>query len=801
MLTNLPSATETDIPTPDLLPGVVEVLPCPVAAVDALGVIRATNAAWNRMLGQPGRTLPDLFPAVAHKITVAGSVKAVPLARRAATAASWWDLDVVTHPALLGIVLVTAHDVTYQLVADKEPPADSTPLAWASRLRRLIESMPASLAMLDTDMRLLAVSPRFVAGHGLVPAVPERSNGRSLLDILPAFGETWTAIRRLAQSGQADRGEIGPYARPDGSRESIRWSVMPWHNADATVGGTILATEVTIAAGLTDPSAAEPLADTGRRQDVQSALMQSQKLETLGQLTAGVAHDFNNVLAAIQGSFEIIARHTGEPRVERIVALGMNATQRAILLTRQLLDFGRNHSLEPAVLDTEVSIRQANELIGYAVGPRIGRSLYIQPGVWPVLADENQLEVALLNLAINAKDAMPDGGKLVLEARNVAPRERPEASPFTDFVRISVSDSGHGMPPDVAARAIEPFFTTKPEGRGTGLGLPMVHAFALRSGGRLTIDSREGIGTTVSIILPRAAISGMETQETQPDSAAGVGTGAATVLLVEADPGIRQITAGYLARQGYNVVDAPDAEAAIARSRSIGQPGILVTEVALPGTNGLALAEQLGREWPGLPVVFMTGLIDRNDLAGEHVLLKPFTGAELALAVARRLNRDADQETADGGLLRRLTNPALLAAYLFWRAERRGGKPPRMIDIDWGALPNRENVFTAAVEVDGDEVRFRYMHVGRSLVARSGQAMGGTGFATSATNVDDDAVLGSLANVYARSARTFAPSYDYARYDFGDGEPVLFERLILPMSDDGERVTHLIGMVLFAGDV
>jgi signal transduction histidine kinase len=260
-----------------------------------------------------------------------------------------------------------------------------------------------------------------------------------------------------------------------------------------------------------EDTSAELHAGARLRGDLQAALVQSQKLEALGHLTAGVAHDFNNVLAAIQASFEIIARQvTGQP-VARIVEAGMEATKQAISLTRQLVDFARTRSLEPTVVDVAVSIRQANKMIGHAVGPGIDRLLAIQPGVWPVLTDGDQLKVALLNLAINAKDAMPDGGQLVLEARNLDPGERPPALPFNEYVCISVRDTGHGMPPDVVMRATETFFTTKPPGKGTGLGLPMVHAFASRSGGMLRIDSQEGSGTTVTLILPRAAVGCMKT--------------------------------------------------------------------------------------------------------------------------------------------------------------------------------------------------------------------------------------------------------------------------------------------------
>ena len=534
-----------------------------------------------------------------------------------------------------------------------------------ARLHQLIECAPVGLVMFDIEMRCLTVSSRFIADVGLLGAPPGNLVGRRLDDVLPERPEAWITMPPSVLAGEGRHHDDDTYVRPDGTREFVCWSMAPWFSPDGTVGGAMLAIQVTTArkaaeaalaeseakfralaellpqliytaradgsseyknrrwleySGMTPEQArnggwvgllhpddrdasvaawnhairsgepferehrlrgrdgeyrwflarATPLrekangpisrwlgtateisdivsareaatkaaadlevqvaersraledtsaqlqAEARLRGDIQAALMQSQKLEALGQLTVGVAHDFNNVLASIQGSFEIIARQVAGQPVARIVEAGIEATARAIALTRPLLDFARARSPEPTVVDVAVSIRKADKMIGHAVGPRINRILHIQQDVWPVLTDEDQLEVALLNLAINARDAMPGGGRLVLEAHNLASGDRPETLPFNDYVRISVQDTGHGMPSEVMLRATETFFTTKPHGKGTGLGLPMVQAFASRSGGMLGIDSREGSGTTVTLILPRAPVRRSETTDGDP---------------------------------------------------------------------------------------------------------------------------------------------------------------------------------------------------------------------------------------------------------------------------------------------
>jgi CheY-like chemotaxis protein len=423
--------------------------------------------------------------------------------------------------------------------------------------------------------------------------------------------------------------------------------------------------------------------------------------------------------------------------------------------------------------------------------------LDVAADVWPVLSDEHELEVALLNLAINARDAMPDGGSLTLGARNLLPAERPDRLPPGDYVSVFVQDSGTGMPAGVLARATDAFFTTKAPGKGTGLGLSMVQAFTERAGGCLRIDTRPGSGTRVEIILPRASVDDMIADCRDDAEIAAAPIRQRTILFVDQDDQLRQIMAGYLRALGYAVTEAPNAETAVVLAHSIETLDLLLADV----TAGPAVAERLRAERPGLPVLFTAANAVEAGIDAAVALKKPFTGPGLAKAVRDRLAPILSDHMADQDrLIRRLRSPRLLAAYLYWRAARNGNRPPRLPDLNWGGLPQADNAFTVAVETAGNAVRFRFLRVGAALEARLGQSLGGLLTSEAGLPEQDEEVLGSLEGAYRRCARTMSPSYEYASYDFGDDAPVLFERLILPVSDDAERVTHLVGIALFTGN-
>ncbi len=389
-------------------------------------------------------------------------------------------------------------------------------------------------------------------------------------------------------------------------------------------------------------AARELAAEMRRREEAQSALLQAQKLEALGQLTGGVAHDLNNVLAAVSGSYELIRRRTDAPDLLRLVALGEQGAKRAATLVRQLLAFARRETLRPVVIDPQALLGQLEVLVHHAAGAQVECVLEAAPDVWPVLVDPQRLEVALLNLALNARDAMPEGGRLSITARNVpGGTDWPGGHGRDRSVAIAVADTGTGMTPEVLARVSEPFFTTKGPGKGTGLGLASARGFAEQSGGALRIDSRVGQGTTVTILLPRAPMDGADdAAEPAPEPApATCRQAGGVVLLVDDDEQGRPVTETLLRDLGYTVIVAANAEIAFARAYATSTIDVLVTDVIMPGADGATLAARLRADRPGLPVVFITGHAGSHALAGETVLAKPFAARELGECLTRVLSQ------------------------------------------------------------------------------------------------------------------------------------------------------------------
>jgi PAS domain S-box-containing protein len=365
----------------------------------------------------------------------------------------------------------------------------------------------------------------------------------------------------------------------------------------------------------------------------QDALRQSQKMEAMGQLTGGVAHDFNNLLTPIIGSLDLLARKgAGGAREQRLVEGALQSAERAKTLVQRLLAFARRQPLQPGPVDVPELVRGMVDLVGSTTGPQISIRTEIEDGLPFARADANQLEMAILNLAVNARDAMPEGGtiRICASAETAAEGNDAGVAPGA-YVRLAVADSGTGMEPAILARAVEPFFSTKGVGRGTGLGLSMVHGLAAQLGGGLTLESRQGEGTVAALWLP--------VSDAAPDSlsqAAGEthGQGAGTVLLVDDEPLVRASTADMLAEMGYEVVEADSGEAALALARGRALD-LVVTDHLMPGLSGTDLAGVLAREQPGLPVLIVSGYADLEGLPPDVPRLsKPFRQADLAAALA-----------------------------------------------------------------------------------------------------------------------------------------------------------------------
>ncbi|WP_432755685.1 response regulator [Pseudomonas sp. WMBT8] len=376
---------------------------------------------------------------------------------------------------------------------------------------------------------------------------------------------------------------------------------------------------------------------TAQLRSNEEALRQSQKMEAVGQLTGGIAHDFNNMLTGIIGSLELLRRRLARGRLDdldSLIDLGVTSANRAAGLTHRLLAFSRRQSLDSKPVEINQLVTSMGELLQRSLNESIVLEMQLSGQLWTAEADPNQLESALLNLALNARDAMPDGGRLVVETRN-----RHLDNVFTaaygtltpgDYVELNVSDTGCGMPENVISRAFDPFFTTKPIGQGTGLGLSMIYGFARQSRGHVIIHSEVGKGTTVSLFLPRFV--GEVTADAPQDPAllpfANAGE---CVLIVEDDPAVRVLVSQVLSELGYAFVEAGDADSALPIIESSQRIDLMISDVGLPGMNGRQLAE-IGRQIrPDLRVLFITGYAEHAAVRGGfldpgmQLITKPFT--------------------------------------------------------------------------------------------------------------------------------------------------------------------------------
>ncbi|MDE2376880.1 PAS domain-containing sensor histidine kinase [Bradyrhizobium sp.] len=363
---------------------------------------------------------------------------------------------------------------------------------------------------------------------------------------------------------------------------------------------------------------------------MQKQLAESQKLDALGQLTGGVAHDFNNLLMIISGSLHVLKRSAGDDdRLQRAISAIDTATKRGAALTSQLLTFARRQSVNPQSIDFGERIAAIGEVLHAGVGSSVRLAFDIDRTVWPIKADVSELETALLNLVINARDAMPEGGTVTISAGN---RSLSDPLRSGDFVAISVTDTGVGIPADVLDKIFEPFFTTKPMGKGTGLGLSQVHGFAHQAGGTVEVDSELGKGTTFTILLPRE----MDAPRREiADIAQSRGSG--RVLLVEDNPDVAAVSIALLEQLGYQVRRVADAETAL-REIELNGVDFVFSDIVMPGKmDGLGLAHRLREIHPGLPILLATGYSDvAAGVRGNFpILRKPYEIHELSEAIAK----------------------------------------------------------------------------------------------------------------------------------------------------------------------
>jgi signal transduction histidine kinase/FixJ family two-component response regulator len=370
--------------------------------------------------------------------------------------------------------------------------------------------------------------------------------------------------------------------------------------------------------------------DITQRRQLEQQLVQAQKLESLGKLTGGIAHDFNNMLSIVIGNLDLVHKSIADPATARRAKSALDGALRCAEMTQRLLTFARRRPFETRAVDLAAFVPTVVELLRRTVDERIAIRLEVTDGLWPIRSDAAQIEAAIVNLALNARDAMPEGGELAIRLANTRLAQGELES--GDYVELTVSDTGTGMPPDVLKRAFEPFFTTKGVGKGTGLGLSTTYGFIKESRGHIEIDSTPGAGTSVRILLPRA--EGVEpAREEEPRRGSPDRAKGETILVVEDDAAVREVAVSVLAQLGYRVLEAADAETGLDLLQRDDGICLLFTDLLMPGSmNGRELAQEALRRRPGLKVLYVSGYGGNAELLDEEIGLirKPYRGEDLA---------------------------------------------------------------------------------------------------------------------------------------------------------------------------
>ncbi|UVC10486.1 response regulator [Rhizobium sp. TH2] len=389
---------------------------------------------------------------------------------------------------------------------------------------------------------------------------------------------------------------------------------------------------------------------TREREEALAQLFEAQKLDTIGQLTGGVAHDFNNLLMAALSSLNILKKRlTPDETNDRLLNNAIHAAERGTALTQRLLAFARRQELKPEAVDLIELVDSMEDLLGRAVGSSIVISNNLPPALPPILVDANQLELALLNLCVNARDAMSGGGTLSISATRIHSSHASAELAPGEYIEIVVADTGHGMDSETAEKAAEPFFTTKGVGKGTGLGLSMVHGLAAQSGGSLRISSTVGVGTKVSVWLPVASESGRltvaELASTEPAGAEPEARGL-RILVVDDDALVSLGTVAMLEDMGHKTLEAHSGVHALELLKTVEVPDLVITDHAMPGMTGMELAEHIGTNFPDLPIILASGYVDLPNEKRFGVLprlTKPFDEAQLSAAIANVLSTPYDR--------------------------------------------------------------------------------------------------------------------------------------------------------------
>jgi len=506
---------------------------------------------------------------------------------------------------------------------------------------RALEDQRRQLGMILDQMPIGVVVHH--ADGGLLIANVEARRLMNLPSGHPVHPGNWPPMRRGTMVlAEADRPEARACAGIVTERALLNLELPNGRQLDLEVNaGPLRDSQGRVVLGVTT------LQDVTARLEAEETRRRSQRLEVVGQLTGGVAHEFNNLLMAISGCLELLTPHVQSGRGPRFLENAARATQRGGRLTRQLLAFSRRQHLQPEPVDLNALVSGMTELLESTLGRTVEVGTSLAPDAWPAMADASQLELVLLNLAINARDAMPGGGRLTIRTANArtGPPIRAEDPPEGEHAVLNVSDTGEGMPPQVLARAFEPFFTTKEVGLGSGLGLPQVLGVAQQLGGGVTIASQPGHGTTVRVFLPRAlATPSLVPKTSQKTRAHADMLLGARLLLVDDDADVRSVAREMLIGMGATVTEADSAAAALLHLRTGGATDLVLADLTMPQVTGVELAEEIASFLPDLPIVLMTGYgaATIGD-PGPHIralLQKPFRADSLARTLAKHLGRD-----------------------------------------------------------------------------------------------------------------------------------------------------------------
>ena len=644
----------SNLPGPVDFAGVLAIadsLPVMIAYLDRDLRYRFLNRTLADWLEQPrrsvlGRTMEEVVGEKAYKFRR-------PMVEAALEGDEQWfiaDFDHVTRGKLtvqahyvphrnskgkvVGIILVI-QDVTEQRaneIALRESEA---------RFRRIADSAPVMMWVTRLDRTRDFVNEAYCEFAGLKPEEINTHNWREWI-----HPDDWDRIVAESVAGEASLKPFtleARFRRADGEYRWLRSVSQPRFGPDGEPIGFIgVATDITVA----KEGEIELLQQVDERSkeliETQDQLRQSQKMEALGQLTGGIAHDFNNLLTVVVGGLDLIAKQVQDERLLRFATNALSAAERGARLTSQLLAFSRVQRLEVRPTYVAPLIEEMRPLLRNVLGPGIEKKFDLDPHLTPVLADPTQLEVAVLNLAINARDAMPDGGTLTISTQRRRITDDPDLAPDT-YVELSIADTGSGMDQDVLARAFDPFFTTKEVGKGTGLGLSMVYGMARQSGGNARIESSPGGGTTVKLYFRRADRDGEV-----PASGGKTGDevrrsrGAATVLVIDDDPDVRQFIAAGLEEYGHEVVEAADGSEGIEKFAAT-SPDLVIVDYIMPGLSGAEVAGHILATRPDQPILFVSGYNETDEIRkvapDAQILSKPFRAATLEDSVRAALAR------------------------------------------------------------------------------------------------------------------------------------------------------------------